>query len=115
MLREPPMAPCYRPIRTSASTTSRPKSITLAPQAQELLANLNDRVTQLKVTVDRVNDLLNDKNRKNASATLEDLHGMLAENRPQIKSTINNVNAAARRSARSSIRSRKPSIRRTRL
>jgi phospholipid/cholesterol/gamma-HCH transport system substrate-binding protein len=66
----------------------------LAPQAQDLLTNLNDRITQLKVTVDRVNDLLNDKNRQNVSATLADLRGMLAENRPQIKSTINNVNVA---------------------
>jgi phospholipid/cholesterol/gamma-HCH transport system substrate-binding protein len=66
----------------------------LAPQAQELLANLNERVIQLKVTVDRVNDLLNDRNRQNVSASLADLHGMLAENRPQIKSTLNNVNAA---------------------
>jgi phospholipid/cholesterol/gamma-HCH transport system substrate-binding protein len=66
----------------------------MAPQAQELLANLNERVTQLKVTIDRVNDLLNDKNRQNISATLSDLHGMLAENRPQIKNTINNVNEA---------------------
>jgi phospholipid/cholesterol/gamma-HCH transport system substrate-binding protein len=41
-----------------------------------------------------VNDLLNDKNRQNISATLSDLHGMLAENRPQIKNTINNVNEA---------------------
>jgi ABC-type transporter Mla subunit MlaD len=67
----------------------------MAPQAQELLANLNDRVTQLKVTIDRVNDLLNDRNRENVSATLSELHGMLAENRPQIKSTLNNVNAAS--------------------
>jgi phospholipid/cholesterol/gamma-HCH transport system substrate-binding protein len=67
----------------------------MAPQAQELLANLNDRVTQLKVTVDRVNDLLNDQNRQNVSATLSELHGMLAENRPQIKSTLNNVNEAS--------------------
>src|SRR5277367_1721509 len=66
----------------------------LAPQAQELLANLNERVIQLKVTVDRVNDLLNDKNRQNVSASLSDLHGMLAENRPQIKKTLNNVNDA---------------------
>lgn len=69
----------------------------LAPKAQELLANLNDRVTQLKVTVDRVNDLLNDRNRENVSATLSDLHGMLAENRPQIKSTLNNVNEATQK------------------
>jgi phospholipid/cholesterol/gamma-HCH transport system substrate-binding protein len=66
----------------------------LAPQAQELLTNLNERVIQLKVTVDRVNDLLNDRNRQNVSASLADLHGMLAENRPQLKSTLNNVNAA---------------------
>jgi len=67
----------------------------LAPQAKQLLANLNDRVTQLKVTVDRVNDLLNDRNRQNVSASLADLHGMLAENRPQIKTTLNNVSAAS--------------------
>jgi phospholipid/cholesterol/gamma-HCH transport system substrate-binding protein len=67
----------------------------LAPQAQELLANLNERVTQLKVTVDRVNDLLNDRNRQNLSATLADVHGMIAENRPQIKNTLTNVNAAS--------------------
>lgn len=66
----------------------------LSPKAQELLTNLNDRVTQLKVTVDRVNDLLNDRNRENISATLSDLHGMIAENRPQIKSTLINVNEA---------------------
>jgi phospholipid/cholesterol/gamma-HCH transport system substrate-binding protein len=69
----------------------------LTPQARELLANLNDRVTQLKITVDRVNDLLNDKNRQNISATITDLHAMLAENRPQIKSTIANVNAATQK------------------
>jgi len=66
----------------------------LAPKAQELLTNLNDRVTELKVTVDRVNDLLNHKNRENISASLSDLHGILAENRPQIKSTLKNVNEA---------------------
>ncbi len=67
----------------------------LAPQAQELLKNLNDRVTQLKITVDRVNDLLNDQNRENVSASLAELHGMLAENRPQIRNTLKNVNSAS--------------------
>lgn len=66
----------------------------MAPQAQELLANLNDRVTQLKVTIDRVNELLSDKNRENVSATISELHGILAENRPQIKNTLKNVNEA---------------------
>jgi phospholipid/cholesterol/gamma-HCH transport system substrate-binding protein len=67
----------------------------LAPQAKELLANLNERVTQLRVTIDRVNDLLNDQNRENVSASLADVHGMLAENRPQIRNTLNNVSAAS--------------------
>ena len=69
----------------------------LTPQAQQLLTNLNDRVTQLKITIDRVNDLLNDRNRQNISATLADLHGMIQENRPQIKTTLANVNAATQK------------------
>ena len=69
----------------------------LTPHAQQLLTNLNDRVTQLKITIDRVNDLLNDRNRQNISATLADLHGMIQENRPQIKTTLANVNAATQK------------------
>jgi len=67
----------------------------LTPQARELLANLNDRVKQLRLTLDRVNDLLNDKNRENISDAISQLRGMLAENRPQIKNTINNINQAS--------------------
>ncbi len=63
----------------------------LAPQAKELVQSLNDRATELKVTIARVNDLLSDQNRANLSATLADAHGMIAENRPQIKSTIHNL------------------------
>jgi phospholipid/cholesterol/gamma-HCH transport system substrate-binding protein len=67
----------------------------MAPQAQELLANLNDRVKELKVTMDRVNQLLNDRNRENIAGSLSELHGMLQEDRPQIKKTLNNVSAAS--------------------
>lgn len=63
----------------------------LAPQAKELVQSLNDRATELKVTIARVNDLLSDQNRANLSATLADAHGMIAENRPQIKSTIQHL------------------------
>ncbi|MGC2526859.1 MAG: MlaD family protein [Candidatus Acidiferrum sp.] len=63
----------------------------LAPHAKELVQSLNDRATELKVTIARVNDLLSDQNRANLSATLADAHGMIAENRPQIKSTIHNL------------------------
>jgi phospholipid/cholesterol/gamma-HCH transport system substrate-binding protein len=67
----------------------------IAPQAKELLTNLNERVTQLKITIDRVNDLVNDKNRANVSDSLAQLHAMLAENRPQIDTAIKNVSAAS--------------------
>lgn len=63
----------------------------LGPDVQDLVSNLNDRVTQLKVTVDRVNDLLNDQNRSNVSATLGNLNGMLAEDRPHIKNALGHV------------------------
>lgn len=66
----------------------------LTPQAKQLLANMNDRITQLKDTLDRVNDLLNDENRRNISGSLADLHGMLNENRTAIHGTINNLHSS---------------------
>jgi phospholipid/cholesterol/gamma-HCH transport system substrate-binding protein len=65
------------------------------PQAQELMANLNVRVKELSVTIARVNDLLNDQNRANISASISDLQGILREDRPVIKSALNNVNGAS--------------------
>jgi phospholipid/cholesterol/gamma-HCH transport system substrate-binding protein len=69
----------------------------LSPQAQELMTNLNLRVKELSVTIARVNDLLNDRNRANLSASLAHVNGMLAEDRPLIKSTLGNVNTASRK------------------
>jgi phospholipid/cholesterol/gamma-HCH transport system substrate-binding protein len=67
----------------------------IAPRAQQLLETLNDRATELKVTVERVNDLLNIENRLNLAATLANARGMIEENRPQIKSTLQHVNAVS--------------------
>jgi len=69
----------------------------LTPQAQQLIQSLNDRATQLKVTVDRVNDLLSAENRANLSATLADARGMIEENRPQIKSTIQHLDTVTQK------------------
>jgi phospholipid/cholesterol/gamma-HCH transport system substrate-binding protein len=63
----------------------------LTPAADDLIKNLNERVVELKVTLARVNDLLNDENRSNISGTLAEMHGILRENRPQIHSTINHL------------------------
>jgi phospholipid/cholesterol/gamma-HCH transport system substrate-binding protein len=65
----------------------------LGPNANDLVKNLNDRTTELKITLDRVNGLLDDQNRANISGSLDQLHGMLQEDRPQIRSALANVNA----------------------
>jgi phospholipid/cholesterol/gamma-HCH transport system substrate-binding protein len=67
----------------------------LAPAAQQVLQNLNQRLTQLQVTVARVNDLLNDKNRLNVSIGLGNLNSMLAENRSRVSATLTNLQAAS--------------------
>jgi phospholipid/cholesterol/gamma-HCH transport system substrate-binding protein len=65
----------------------------IAPQAQELLHTLNDRATELKETVARVNDMLSPQNRVNLSATIAETRGLITEERPQIKATLQHVNA----------------------
>jgi phospholipid/cholesterol/gamma-HCH transport system substrate-binding protein len=67
----------------------------LAPQAQQLLKTLNDRATELKVTVDRVNDLISDQNRANLAGTLAETRGMIAENRAPVKSAVQHLNSAS--------------------
>jgi phospholipid/cholesterol/gamma-HCH transport system substrate-binding protein len=64
----------------------------LAPEAQQLLRSLNDRATEVKETVERVNDLLNAQNRANLAGTLANARGMIEENRPNVKSTLQQVN-----------------------
>jgi ABC-type transporter Mla subunit MlaD len=64
----------------------------MAPQATALLGTLNARATELRVTMQRVNALLNPTNRANLAATLADARGMLAEDRPALHSALNNVN-----------------------
>ncbi len=67
----------------------------IAPHAQELLQTLNDRASELKVTVDRVNDLLNLQNRANLSATLANTRGMIEEDRPLVRSSLQHVNSVS--------------------
>jgi phospholipid/cholesterol/gamma-HCH transport system substrate-binding protein len=67
----------------------------LGPQAKQLLANLNQRVSELQVTIARVNDLLNDQNRANVGASLDNVRGLLEENRKPLHATIANLNDAS--------------------
>lgn len=67
----------------------------LAPQAKLLLQNLNARVTDLQETIKRVNGLLDAQNRANIAASLANVRGMLAEDRPVLHSTLNNLNSTS--------------------
>ena len=71
----------------------------LAPQARVLLDHLNQRIVELQTTVARVNDVLNDKNRENLSASLGTVRGMLDENRKPLHSTITHFDDASARIA----------------
>jgi phospholipid/cholesterol/gamma-HCH transport system substrate-binding protein len=69
----------------------------IAPEAQQLIKTLNDRATELKVTLARVNDLLSDSNRANLAGTLAETRGMIAENRGPVKSTLQNLNSTSQK------------------
>ena len=69
----------------------------LAPQAQRLLAELTDRVTELKQTVVRVNALMSTSNQANLAATLANTRGLLEENRPEIRATLQNLNGGSQK------------------
>lgn len=67
----------------------------LTPTAKNLVQHLDDRVVELKETLNRVNELLNEQNRANISASLSNVRGMLEENRPDVRSTMKNLNSSS--------------------
>jgi phospholipid/cholesterol/gamma-HCH transport system substrate-binding protein len=67
----------------------------LEPVANQVMLNLNQRLTELQVTIARVNDVLNDNNRENLSKTLGNLNVMLADSRPKVSASLVNIQAAS--------------------
>ncbi len=66
----------------------------LEPVAKDVLQNLDQRLVELQVTITRVNDLLNDKNRGDVSASLGNLNGLLADSRPKVAASLTNIQNA---------------------
>ncbi len=66
----------------------------LEPVAKDVLQNLDQRLVELQVTITRVNDLLNDKNRGEVSASLGNLNGLLADSRPKVAASLTNIQNA---------------------
>jgi phospholipid/cholesterol/gamma-HCH transport system substrate-binding protein len=69
----------------------------ITPQAKQLINSLNDRVTELKVTLSRVDDFLSPQNRSNLSAVLSDSRGLIQENRPHLRSTLEHLDQVSGR------------------
>jgi len=69
----------------------------LQPMLQQTLQKLGQRLDELQVTVARANDLLNDQNRANVSASLSSVKSMLAEDRPKVSATLSNLQTASAR------------------
>jgi phospholipid/cholesterol/gamma-HCH transport system substrate-binding protein len=67
----------------------------LQPQVRQLLQSLNDRASEVKETIARVNDLLGPQNRANVAATIANARRMIEENRPQVKAVLKNASAAS--------------------
>ena len=64
----------------------------LAPQVQQLTETLDARATELKETLNRVNDLLSAQNRTNLSATLAETRGLVTDSRPRVREALQHVN-----------------------
>ncbi len=90
-----PMAPNGTTLQTGPYTSLDDLEATigdLGPKATDLIQNLNGRVTALQITIDRVNDLLNDENRKNIAGVMRQANHMLEEDRQPLNSTLNHMN-----------------------
>jgi phospholipid/cholesterol/gamma-HCH transport system substrate-binding protein len=95
-----PLAPAGSELKSGAVVTFDDligNLNSLAPLAQKTLVNLNDRITELQPTLQRVNDLLNDHNRAAIASTLDNLNGMVRENRSKVSVTLTNLQATSER------------------
>jgi phospholipid/cholesterol/gamma-HCH transport system substrate-binding protein len=98
--RQAPVAPPGSVVRSAESMSFSDLGDmvgNLQPMVRQALQKLNDRLDELQVTLARTNDLLNDRNRANISASLGNVNGMLAEDRPRIRATLDNVQTASAR------------------
>src|SRR5580704_9469988 len=63
----------------------------MLPDVQKALQKLNQNLDGLQVTLTRVNDLLNDRNRANIDSSLNNLQHLIADVRPKLSTSLTNV------------------------
>ena len=64
----------------------------MLPDLQKALQKLNVNLDGLQVTLTRANDLLNDRNRANIGASLDNLQHLVADVRPKANASLDNLN-----------------------
>ena len=64
----------------------------LMPDVQKALQTLNLNLDDLRVTIARANDLLNDRNRASIGNSLGNLDRLVADARPKVTESLNNLN-----------------------
>jgi phospholipid/cholesterol/gamma-HCH transport system substrate-binding protein len=64
----------------------------LMPEVQKALQTLNLNLDDLRVTVARANDLLNDRNRASIGSSLNNIDRLVADARPKVSESLNNLN-----------------------
>jgi phospholipid/cholesterol/gamma-HCH transport system substrate-binding protein len=67
----------------------------LVPTADQTLHSINERLSEMKLTIAQVNELVGEQNRKNIGNSLATVNAMLAESRPKVAATLSNVQAAS--------------------
>lgn len=96
--RQAPRAPAGSVVKSAPTFNFNDMAAMVAglePMVQQVLVKLDQRLDELQVTMARANDLLNDKNRAAISASLANVNSMLAEDRPKVSITLDNVQAAS--------------------
>lgn len=64
----------------------------MLPDLQRAIQKLNQNLDGLQITLTRANDLLNDRNRANIGASLNNLEHLVAEVRPKATDSLDNLN-----------------------
>ena len=63
----------------------------MMPDARKAIDKLNQNLDDLRVTLARANDLLNDRNRANIGGSLDNVNRMLSDGRPKVARSLENL------------------------
>jgi len=95
--REAPLAPPGSVIKSKETVGLADLGDVIAsivPSADTVMHSLNDRLTEIKVTIASINDVLGQPNRKSIAASLTNVDAMLADAKPKVSASLASVQTA---------------------